>query len=122
MAREASGKYAMSRAPATLSSSSSASSKLNWQPSQEANLKTASRGLRLILELFFFQERPHPVIGKDGAVLANEVRAILTVSAETDRALHVSFHGKINILPGESVSFQIAGNKPHHDLGSAGEG
>src|ERR1035437_1090116 len=46
MAREASGKFAISTAPATASSSSSQSSRLNWQPSHEENFQTASLGLR----------------------------------------------------------------------------
>ena len=39
------GNRPMSTAPATASSSSSRSSRLSWQPSQEANFQTASRGL-----------------------------------------------------------------------------
>ena len=40
--RGASGKYAMSTCPASASNSSSQSSSVSWQPSQEANFQTAS--------------------------------------------------------------------------------
>src|ERR1035437_5295149 len=43
----------MSTAPANPSSSSSAASRLNWHPSQEANLKTATLGLSLMLSMLF---------------------------------------------------------------------
>ena len=44
IALDASAKWAISTAPATASSSSSQSSRLSWQPSQEANLNTPSLG------------------------------------------------------------------------------
>src|ERR1035438_6438337 len=45
MLLDISGKKAMSTAPASATSSSSRSSRLNWQPSQDANLKTPMRCL-----------------------------------------------------------------------------
>src|SRR5271167_968164 len=98
----------MSTAAAMSSSSSSASSRVSWQPSQEANLKTAILSLGLLLELIFLQQRPHLVIGKDRSVFANEVRSVLAMAAEADSALHVPFHRKIDIRPGQPLGFQFA--------------
>src|SRR5208283_1745750 len=123
MVRVASGKYAISTAPTTASSSSSASSRLSWQPSQDANLKTAIFGLVFfILELILIQHWTNLLVGKHRSVLANEMRAVLAVAAEANRALHVSFHGEVNLAAPEAVRFQVAGHKSHHDFGSAEHG
>ena len=94
MALEASGKYAMSTASAMLSSSSSQSRMLSWQPSHEANFQTASLGLRFgaISNLPFSKPFFDAIVSKDGAVFADEERPELAVSTEADAALHVAFH------------------------------
>src|SRR6266699_6472971 len=63
-ARDASGKLAISISPATASSSSSQSSKLNWQPSQEENFQTASFGFcfRSISNLPLYEQVLHMAI------------------------------------------------------------
>src|SRR5579871_42483 len=111
----------MSTAPATASSSSSASSRLSWHPSQEANLNTPMRGLCFSLELIFLQQRPDAVIGKNRTVFADEVRPVLAVAAEADGALHIAFHGKINLLAPHTVRLQVARHEAHHDFGAASE-
>src|SRR5579872_1108068 len=122
MAREASGKYAISTAPSTASNSSSASSRLSWQPSQDANLKTATLGfafgLGFFLELIFIQQRSNSLVRKHGSVFADEIWAILAMSTETDAALHVAFHGNVNVFSFEPLHLQFACHKPHHDLGT----
>src|ERR1035441_1859738 len=118
----------MSTAPTIPSNSSSASIKLNWQPSQEANLKTAIFGLDFalgfcfVLELMLLQQRPELLVGENRPILANEVRSVLAMSAESDAALHVSFHGEKDVRAGESVGFEFAGDKTHHDLKPADHG
>src|SRR5579871_507591 len=121
MVRLASGKRAISTAPATPSSSSSASSRLSWQPSQEANLKTAIRGL-VPLELMFSQQTSQPLITENRAVLADEVWPILAVAAQTDGTLHVPFHRQVNIA-GEhaAVLLEFSNHVAHHDFGTADE-
>src|SRR5208282_3076708 len=120
----------MSTAPTTPSNSSSASIKLNWQPSQEANLKTAIFGLdrgldlalRFVSELMLLQQRPELLVGENRPILANEVGPVLAMSAESDATLHVSFHGEIDVRAGESMGLQFAGDKAHHDLRTADHG
>src|ERR1039458_6245744 len=89
------GKKTISTARATPSNSSSASSRLSWQPSQEANLNTATVGRWLViggwwlvvlsfatdleliwnhLQLISSKPGPHLVIREDGSVFANEIR------------------------------------------------
>src|SRR6266699_6050646 len=81
-ARDASGKLAISISPATASSSSSQSSRLNWQPSQEENFQTASFGfcVRIISNLPLCEQLLNLAVLEHGAVLADEVRQILAVS------------------------------------------
>src|SRR5208282_1424945 len=123
MVRVASGKYAISTAPTTASNSSSASSRLSWQPSQDGNLKTAILGLPFFFsELILVHHRADLLVGKHRSVLADEMRAVLAVAAEADRTLHVSFHGEVNLTAAEAVTCQVAGHKAHHDLGPAEHG
>src|ERR1017187_4150991 len=102
----------MSTAPTTPRSSSSASIRLNWQPSQEANLKTAifgfdfALGFCFVLELMLLQQRPELLVGENRPILANEVRSVLAMPAESDAALHVSFHGEIDVGAGEAMGFE----------------
>src|SRR5512141_1011093 len=102
----------MSTAPATLSSSSSASSRLNWQPSQEANLKIAILGLPLglvlVSELILLQQRPDALVRENGPIFADEVWSVLAMPTEADPALHVSFHGNVNIVLLEPLRFQLS--------------
>src|SRR5271165_1803808 len=91
-AREASGKFAISTAFATASSSSSQSNRLNWQPSHEENFQIASLGLRLaISDLRPAEKRGDAIVGKHGAVLAGEHWPVLAVSAQSDAAFHIAF-------------------------------
>src|SRR5579864_301002 len=114
----ASGKYAMSTAPATPSSSSSASSRLSWHPSQDANLKTAIFGLELIL----LHQRPDHVAAEHRPILADEMRAVLTVPAQTNAAFHVALHREINAFAAQADRIQFAQHKAHHDFRAANHG
>src|SRR6266478_5251177 len=93
-AREASAKLAISTALVSASSSSSQSSRLNWQPSQEANFRTASLGLWAVsmLELSYREKVLYAAVAKNWALLADESGTKLTVSAKTNGALHIAFH------------------------------
>src|SRR5512142_1928430 len=96
IARDASGKLAISTSPATASNSRSQSSRLNWQPSQEANFQTASFGLTRTSHLPQRQQVPDPVVAEHRAVLADERRPVLAVAAEADAALHVPLHRHVD--------------------------
>src|SRR5579863_112413 len=99
MAPDASGKLAISIAPATARSSSSQSSKLSWQPSQDANFQTANFGRRAVAisNLRNSKDRSDPVESKHRPVLAHERRSVLAVPAESHRAFHIAFHGEIHL-------------------------
>src|ERR1035437_4147879 len=118
----------MSTAPTIPSNSSSASIKLNWHPSQEANLNTAifgfdfALGFCFVLELMFLQQRPELLVGENRPILTNEVGPVLAVPAESDATLHVSFHGEKDVRAGEAMGFEFAGDKTHHDLRPADHG
>src|SRR5271168_2638729 len=116
----------MSIFPARASSSSSQSSRLNWQPSQEANFHTASLGFRLVVaaisQLPHGQEPADPVVAHDGSVAAYQGRAELAVTALPDGAFHVALQGKKDPLRGDAGGFERAGGEAHHDLRAADQG
>src|SRR6266851_10025704 len=93
-AREASRKLAISTSPATASSSSSQSSRLSWQPSQDANFHTASRGRarRAMSDLPNAENRGNAIEPEDRPVAADERRSELAMPAPPDRAFHVALH------------------------------
>src|SRR5712692_4589121 len=93
-ARDASRKLAISTSPATANSSSSQSSRLNWQPSQEENFQTASFGfcVRIKSNLPLCEQLLNMAVLEYGAVFADEVRPILAVSTLADSTFHIAFH------------------------------
>src|SRR5215469_12039717 len=91
-ARDASRKLAISTSPATASNSSSQSSRLNWQPSQEANFQTASLGLCGTSDLPQPEEGFYAVVSKHGPVLADEAGTKLAMAAKSHRTFHVALH------------------------------
>src|SRR5512135_1017323 len=93
-AREASGKFAISIAPAIASSSRSQSSRVSWHPSHEANFHTASFGLRWRFTSYLprGQQPLDPVEPEHRAILADELRPALAMPAEPHAALHVPLH------------------------------
>ena len=99
-ARDASRKFAISISPVTARSSSSQSRRLSWQPSQEASLKTASRGffLEAISDLPHGDEVAHPRVRENRTIAADEERADLAVPAEPDRAFHVPLERDVNAV------------------------
>src|SRR5271165_4265678 len=118
-AREASGKFAISTASATASSSSSQSSRLNWQPSQEENFQTASLGLRKAMsDLRLAKNGGYASEREDRAVLADEGRAILAMTAKADPAFHVAFRGQVSVLRCHAALQEFHHGKAHHDLGT----
>src|SRR5580698_9824119 len=90
----------MSIAPATASSSSSQSSSESWQPSQEANFQTASRGRRgaAISDLPYGHDVGDTVVTHDRAILAHEIRSELAMTAKADGTLHVAFHRQVDVI------------------------
>src|SRR5690554_3858989 len=110
-------------APATASSSSSQSSRLSWQPSQEANFQTASLGLRRAMASEFSDGQQSGNAGKveHRSVFADKDRAELAMAAQADGALHVAFHRKVDALRNHATLHQRLGRKAHHDLGATHE-
>src|ERR1700756_543022 len=90
IALDASAKVAICTWSARVSSSSSQSSRVSWQPSQEANFHTANV-VGLTLNLLPLQQRAGNVVTDDGAVAAQQQRTQLAMTAPADSALHVAF-------------------------------
>src|SRR3990172_11346180 len=119
-AREASRKSAITSRAATASKSSSQFSRVNWQPSQDANFQTASLGLGAAMsDVLVLEPSADAVVAKDRAVLAHELGSELAVAAEPHRALHVALHGKEDAVRGHPVGEQAPYRVPHHDLRAA---
>src|SRR5579864_7708803 len=124
MLLDISGKNAMSTAPASATSSSSQSSRLNWHPSHDANLNTPMRGFEFLVAFLELTMASHPAaqlrVTEHRSVLAQEVRAHLAVPAEAHRALHVEFHGQENLFVRYGPPAELPHDKAHHDLRAAG--
>src|SRR6516225_259536 len=120
-AREASAKLATSTSPAMVSKSSSQSSRVNWQPSHDANFHTASLGLGFasISQLPDSQPILDAVVAKYRAVFADELWAELAMSAKADGALHVAFHRQKDPLFTDAAFLQRKHGVAHHNFGSA---
>src|SRR5512145_296522 len=100
-----------------VSSSSSQSSRLNWQPSHEANFQTASfLRLRVISNLPYAQPWPDAVESKEGPVLANESRAEQAVPAKSSRAFHVALYRNKNALFAHAPLLKLDHGRSHHHL------
>ena len=86
--------------PASETSSSSKSSRVSWQPSQEANFQTASFGLRARSAHSSRTPSSVPIRAdrEDRAVLADERWAELAVAAVADRALHVALERDVDAV------------------------
>src|SRR5579883_1477850 len=117
-ALDASGKEAISICPATASSSSSQSSRLNWQPSQEANFQTASFGLCCTAISYLSLSKPplERIIAEHRTILALKERPKLAMSTQTQRALHIAFQGKKDMLPCQPALLEFQQREVHHDL------
>src|SRR6516225_4429437 len=103
---------------ATASSSSSQSSRLSWQPSQEANFHTARRGRtrRAKSNLPYIEKRGDAVEAKNRAVAADEGGSELAMPAQPDRAFHVALHRDKDPVHCQPALAQRIDGKPHHDL------
>src|SRR6516225_6029084 len=108
----------MSSCSATASSSSSQSSRLSWQPSQEANFHTARRGRtrRANSDLPGIEERGDAVEAKDRTVAADKGGAELAMPAQPDRAFHIALHRDKDPVHRQPAPAQRIDRKPHHDL------
>src|SRR3989338_1695939 len=53
------------------------------------------------------------------ALLANKLAAVLTMAAESHRAMHVALHVEINAVLGHAVLEQMVHGDLHHALGAA---
>src|SRR6266699_2209046 len=87
-ALDASVKCAMSISAASASSSSWQSSRVSWQPSQDASFHTASFW-RVMSQLLHREQRGCLLIADHGTVPAQQQRAELAVPALGDTAPHV---------------------------------
>src|SRR5579863_7258573 len=121
-ARDASGKLAISISPATASNSSSQSSKLNWQPSQDANFQTASVGLCFVsianspLDFCLEQHVLHTTVLEHWAIFADKIRPILAMPAHTHRTFHVALHRDIDMFSRHAALLQFSSRETHHNF------
>src|SRR5690242_5671931 len=111
----------MSISPASSNSSSSQSSRLNWQPSQDANFHTASFGLCLgiMSHLPFCKQCLHTAVLKYRAIFADKIGYVLAMSTQANRTFHVTFHGDKDIFPGNALLLKLNSGKAHHDFRTA---
>ena len=86
---EASRKCAIFTRPAIASSSSSQSSRVSWQPSQDANFHTARVGIAHHSSRTLISGR-RPVVADHRTVPADQQRTELAVPAPADAAAHVA--------------------------------
>src|SRR5450631_2910413 len=118
--RLASGKLAISTAPATRRSSSSASSRESWHPSQDANLNTAIFGFfGGISQLLLVEQVADPRQREHRSVLADEFRSVLAMAAEPHGAFHVPLHGEIDLIFRETPALHLVDRVLHHGLRAA---
>src|SRR5579885_172943 len=117
-ALDASGKEAISICPATASSSSSQSSRLNWQPSQEANFQTASFGLCCTAISYLSLSKPplERIIAEHRTILALKERPELAMSTQPQGALHIAFQGKKDMLRCQPAFLEFQQREAHHDF------
>src|ERR1700739_1772780 len=108
----------MSNCAATASSSSSQSSRLSWQPSQEANFHTARRGRvrRATSDLPNPEEGSDVVEAKNRPVAADKGGSELAMPAQPDRALHIALHRNKDPVHRHTALAQRIDGKPHHNL------
>src|SRR6516165_5612479 len=108
----------MSSWSATASSSSSQSSKLSWQPSQEANFHTARRGRtrRAKSNLPCAEKRGDAVEAKNWPVAADKGGSELAMPAQPDSAFHVTLHRDKDPFHSQPALTQRIDGEPHHDL------
>src|SRR5271168_2764446 len=114
----------MSSFSATASSSSSQSSRLSWQPSQDANFHTANRGrARLATSDLANAENPGDAVkAEDRSVTADESGPELTMPAQPNRAFHIALHRQIDPVRRKPAIAQRIDRESHHNLGSAHHG
>src|SRR3569832_2055193 len=98
-------KWVISTSAASSSRGSPRFKNASWQPSQELNLCTAMRGLSAM-------SKPLPVA-------ADELRAVLTVSAVAERALHVALHAEPDVSLRDASRLHVTRDHVHHALGAA---
>src|SRR3569832_1794063 len=83
-------KWVISTSAASSSRGSPRFKNASWQPSQELNLCTAMRGLSAKSKPLHVEQRDDAIEAEHRPVAADELRAVLTVSAVAERALHVA--------------------------------
>ena len=102
------------------SNSSSASSSANWQPSHEANLKTASFGAGVVIML---RPTKRGLRGQcaDRTVLADEFRPEHAMPAHAHGALHVSLQSAPDAAGRDAAGRRGADDVLHHYFRTACE-
>ena len=122
--REASGKEAMSIAPATSSSSSSQFKSESWQPSQEANFHTASVGLRAATHHTSRVENHGAIAGYGNTGPSRHTRKGPNWQCPHIATAHCMLRSidKKTRSAGTPACVQRVEREPHHDLGPDHEG
>src|SRR5215831_1311160 len=68
------------------------------------------------------QQRPDSRIREYRPILADKVRAPLTMTAKADGALHVALHREMQVIPRDPTCLQFASHETHHHLRPANHG
>src|SRR3569623_2149956 len=112
-------KWVISTSAASSSRGSPRFKNASWQPSQELNLCTAMRGLSAMSKPLHVEQRGDAIEAEHRPVAADELRAVLTVSAVAERALHVALHAEpyVPLLVARHLHFSL--DHVLHALGAA---
>src|SRR3569623_1453697 len=117
--KPASRKWVMSTSAASSSRGSPRFKNASWQPSQELNLCTAMRGLSAMSKPLHVEQCGDAVEAEHRPVAADELRAVLTVSAVAERALHVALHAEPDVSLRDARHLHVSRDHVHHAFGAA---
>src|SRR3569832_2130366 len=111
--------WAISTSAASSSSGSPRFKNASWQPSQELNLCTAMRGVSAMSKPLHVEQRGDAIEAEHRPVAAEELRAVLTVTAEAERALHVALHAEPDVSQRDARLLHVSRDHGHHAFGAA---
>src|SRR3569623_1553553 len=112
-------KWVISTRAASSSRGSPRFKNASWPPSQELNLCTAMRGISAMSKPLPVEQRGDAIEADLRPVAADELRAVLTVSAVAERALHVALHAEPDVSLRDASRLHVSRDHVHHALGAA---
>src|SRR3569833_3585644 len=117
--KQNSRKWVISTSAASSSRGSPRFKIANKQPSQELNLCSAMRGLSAMSNPLHVEQRGDAIEADHRPVAADELRAVLTVSAVAERALHVALQAEPDVSLRDASRLHVSRDHVHHALGAA---